>query len=184
MYESFDAEKQVLFRDAEKYLTITSLWKEFSLYLMARKTNYHYYSSFHLTEEIIAEPRYMEQLDSEHTYPASGGLLLLKEAKWPKRKRRVLVIDHSEIISCYSCSEEMEDFIDINPVIIGMDLDSWETIKSALFAVKTKRRLLGGSRAIPLKVLEDKDFKRRTIDRSEYRKDPHRNSRYDLLDIE
>lgn len=174
MYEHFNDEERAMFRDAERYATIASLWKEFSLYLIARKTNYHYYRVLRLTEGITICSRRGRRIGSGPTFRVYGGLVLLKKVNWYRRKRRVLIIDHSKNVSS-SRSEKPEDFMNENPVIIGMDLDLWETVESALLKVRAMRLLCEHRGAAKKEA-----FKRRITGRSEVLND----SRYDLLDLE
>jgi len=166
MYESFNDEKRALFCDIERYCTIANLWREFSLYLIAKKTNYHRYKSFYLTTEISIKSRRGGQIGSGLSYRVYGGLALLKKTKWYRRKQRVLIIDHSEEVSCDSLEEKPEDFMDKNPVIIGMDLDLWETVESALSAVRGLRERLEVQ-----KTLEKEHFKQRIIGHSDSHND-------------
>lgn len=175
MYEPFSDEERALFRDAEKYKIIASLWKEFSLYLIARKTNYHSYRVLRLTEEITIKARRGRKIGSGPSLRLYGGLVLLKKVNWYRRKRRVLIIDHSKEVAVHDESDKPENFMDKNPVIIGMDLDLWETVEFALSAVKAKRERLEGRKAQKMG-----DFKRRI---TEHREVPN-DSRYDLIDLE
>lgn len=175
MYEPFNDEERAMFRDAERYATIASLWKEFSLYLTARKTNYHYYKGERLTEGITICSRHGRRIGSGPTFRVHGGLVLLKKVNWYRRKRRVLIIDHSKSVSSSARSEKPEDFMDENPVIIGIDLDLWETVESTLLQVRAMR-LLREQREVEKKEA----FKRRIAGRGEVLN----NSRYDLLDLE
>lgn len=179
MYESFDDEKRTLFRDVEKYKTLADLWKEFSLYLIAKKTNYHRYRVLYLTDKITIESRRGRKIGSGPQERLYGGLVLLKKIKWYRRKRKVLIIDHSKVVAVHGKSEKPEDFMDQNPVIIGMDLDAWGIVEFALSEIKAKRERLSGQRS-----REMGDFKQRITGRIESHKDAHNDSRYDLLDLD
>lgn len=182
MYKPFNDEERALFRDAEKYKTIADLWKEFSLYLIAKKTNYHRYRVIHLTDKITIEARRGRKIGSGPQQRLYGGLVLLKKISWYRKKRRALTIDHSAVVAVHGEGEKPKDFWDKNPVIMGMDLTEWALVEFALSAVKSKREQLDD-----LKERKQREFTRSIAELGDTSKDTPKDtsktSRYDLLDI-